>query len=140
MKKSKEKVVAMLQSNLGLRMIKADGCNNLYKEQQFSIGVNVSDIYTNEELLEGIDESYAEDITDEFVKPYIVTKGSYIKENDSVIEKGEDVNTLPTTKAVCPECGHTEASWWLQQTRSADEAETRFFKCLKCGHTWREYD
>ena len=32
-----------------------------------------------------------------------------IKENDSVIEKGEDVNTLPTTKAVCPECGHTEA-------------------------------
>ena len=63
-----------------------------------------------------------------------------IKENDSVIEKGEDVNTLPTTKAVCPECGHTEASWWLQQTRSADESETRFFKCLKCGHTWREYD
>ena len=37
------------------------------------------------ELLEGIDESYAEDITDEFVKPYIVTKGSNIKENDSVI-------------------------------------------------------
>ena len=36
-------------------------------------------------LLEGIDESYAEDITDEFVKPYIVTKGSNIKENDSVI-------------------------------------------------------
>ena len=52
----------------------------------------------------------------------------------------DSVNTLPTTKAVCPECGHTEASWWLQQTRSADEAETRFFKCLKCGHTWREYD
>lgn len=38
-----------------------------------------------------------------------------IKETDNVIEKGEDVNTLPTTKAVCPECGHTEASWWLQQ-------------------------
>lgn len=63
-----------------------------------------------------------------------------IKANDNVIEKGEDVNTLPTTKAVCPQCGHTEASWWLQQTRSADEAETRFFKCLECGHTWREYD
>ena len=63
-----------------------------------------------------------------------------IKATDNVIEKGEDVNTLPTTKAVCPQCGHTEASWWLQQTRSADEAETRFFKCLECGHTWREYD
>ena len=36
-------------------------------------------------LLEGMDESYAEDVTDEFVKPYIVTKGSNIKENDSVV-------------------------------------------------------
>lgn len=37
------------------------------------------------DLLDGIDESYAEGITDEFVKPYIVTEGSNIKENDSVI-------------------------------------------------------
>lgn len=37
------------------------------------------------DLLGGIDESYAEGITDEFVKPYIVTEGSNIKENDSVI-------------------------------------------------------
>ena len=36
-------------------------------------------------LLEGIDESYAEGITDEFVKPFIVTEGTSIKENDSVI-------------------------------------------------------
>ena len=36
-------------------------------------------------LLEGMDESYAEDITDEFVKPYIVCKDALIKENDSVI-------------------------------------------------------
>ena len=36
-------------------------------------------------LLEGIDESYKEGITDEFVKPYIVTKGCTIEENDSVI-------------------------------------------------------
>ncbi len=63
-----------------------------------------------------------------------------VKAADNVIVKGEDINTLPTTKTECPECGHTEASWWLQQTRSADEAETRFFKCLECGHTWREYD
>ncbi|MEK6933005.1 MAG: transcription factor S, partial [Nanoarchaeota archaeon] len=25
------------------------------------------------------------------------------------------------------------------QTRAADEAETRFFKCTKCKHTIREY-
>ena len=37
------------------------------------------------DLLGGIDESYAEDVSDEFVKPYIVTEGSNIKENDSVV-------------------------------------------------------
>ena len=37
------------------------------------------------DLLGGIDESYAEDITDEFVKPYIVCDKALIKENDSVI-------------------------------------------------------
>ncbi len=36
-------------------------------------------------LLEGIDESYKENITDEFVKPYIVTKDCNIQENDAVI-------------------------------------------------------
>ncbi len=36
-------------------------------------------------LLEGIDESYNEGITDEFVKPYIVNKDATIKENDAVI-------------------------------------------------------
>lgn len=36
-------------------------------------------------LLGGIDESYNEHITDEFVKPYIVTENCCIEENDAVI-------------------------------------------------------
>ncbi|MDW7732043.1 MAG: transcription factor S [Methanolobus sp.] len=47
---------------------------------------------------------------------------------------------LPTTTVRCEECGHNVAYWWLRQLRSADESETRFFKCTKCGCTWREYD
>jgi DNA-directed RNA polymerase subunit M len=54
-----------------------------------------------------------------------------------VIEKNEEV--LPKTKAECPKCGHNEAVWWLQQTRSADEAPTLFLRCVKCRHSWREY-
>ncbi|MCK5109548.1 MAG: transcription factor S, partial [Methanosarcinales archaeon] len=42
--------------------------------------------------------------------------------------------------ARCEECGNTTAYWWLRQLRSADESETRFFRCTKCGRTWREYD
>lgn len=62
------------------------------------------------------------------------------KDNDiEVIDKGE-LQTLPKMKAVCPKCGHQEAYFWLVQTRAGDEPETKFLKCVKCGHTWRDYD
>ncbi|MCK5699377.1 MAG: transcription factor S [Candidatus Aenigmarchaeota archaeon] len=47
--------------------------------------------------------------------------------------------TLPVTSIECPECGHNKAGWWTQQTRSSDEPETRFYRCIKCKKTWREY-
>ena len=56
-----------------------------------------------------------------------------------IIDKGE-LNTLPKTKAICPKCNHCEAYFWLVQTRAGDEPETKFLKCVKCSHTWRDYD
>ena len=50
----------------------------------------------------------------------------------------EDGDTLPTIEIKCPECGCELAEWWLRQHRSGDEV--RFFRCVKCGYTWREYD
>jgi len=55
------------------------------------------------------------------------------------IIKDKDVDVFPTTNAVCSKCGHREAYFWSSQTRGSDEAETRFFKCVKCKNTWREY-
>ena len=37
------------------------------------------------------------------------------------------------------ECGLGKARFWLVQTRASDEPETKFFKCEKCKHTWRDY-
>ena len=54
-----------------------------------------------------------------------------------VIEK--ELLSLPKTQATCPKCAHIEAFWWLQQTRSGDEAPTLFFRCTKCNHSWRQY-
>ena len=54
-----------------------------------------------------------------------------------IIEKKEEA--LPKTKTVCPKCGNKEAVWWLQQTRSSDEAPTLFLRCTQCKHSWREY-
>lgn len=63
-----------------------------------------------------------------------------VETEDTVIDKGEDIEMRPKTTAECPECGNNEAYWELRQTRSADEAETRFFQCTECGRKWRDYD
>merc|ERR1712142_616862 len=40
----------------------------------------------------------------------------------------------------CEKCGNTKAYFRVQQTRSADEPSTRFYRCTepKCCHNWRE--
>lgn len=55
------------------------------------------------------------------------------------IEVLEQVEINPKIKTPCPKCGNKIAYFWTQQTRGADEPETRFFKCTKCNYTWREY-
>ena len=47
---------------------------------------------------------------------------------------------MPTTRAKCEDCGNNIAYWWMRQLRAADESEVRFFRCTKCGKTWREYN
>lgn len=54
-------------------------------------------------------------------------------------EKEAKLKTLPTEKVECAKCGNNEAYVWLVQTRGADESSTQFFRCTKCGDTWREY-
>jgi DNA-directed RNA polymerase subunit M len=50
----------------------------------------------------------------------------------------EEFVTMPKTKATCPKCGNNEAYWIIKQVRSADEPETKFYRCTKCNYTWRE--
>jgi DNA-directed RNA polymerase subunit M len=64
------------------------------------------------------------------------------KEEDKIIvigKKERNLRTLPQTKTECPKCGNTIAYWWMVQTRGIDESATQFFRCTKCGHTWRDY-
>ncbi|MFT4343279.1 MAG: transcription factor S [Candidatus Woesearchaeota archaeon] len=55
-----------------------------------------------------------------------------------VMNMQDKIDTLPVTEVECPKCGHDKARFWMMQTRSADEAETRFFRCEKCKHVWRD--
>ena len=77
-----------------------------------------------------------------FTKPkddadqYVVTDS---QEASEIIESSEETS-LPETDARCPECGNDRAYWYMQQIRSADESETRFFICSDCEYKWREDD
>ncbi|MGC9778071.1 MAG: transcription factor S [Candidatus Heimdallarchaeota archaeon] len=58
-----------------------------------------------------------------------------------VIENPDEINTMPTKRMRCPKCTIVvDIQYWAVQTRSGDEAATRFYRCTKCKHTWREYD
>lgn len=56
----------------------------------------------------------------------------------AVIKEGDD-NTYPIVDMECPECKNKKCYFWTVQTRSSDESETKFYRCVKCQHTWRKY-
>ncbi len=61
------------------------------------------------------------------------------KKNDVIVIENNKPDRLPLTDKKCPKCDNKRAYWWIIQTRSSDEPPTRFFRCEKCKHTWREY-
>ncbi|MBR9702069.1 transcription factor S [Candidatus Pacearchaeota archaeon] len=73
----------------------------------------------------------------EKVKVIISEKINDKKEITVVKEKDSEVR--PIVKEDCEKCKNKHAYFWTVQTRAGDEAETKFFKCTKCNHTWREY-
>lgn len=73
------------------------------------------------------------DITNTKISERVSTSGPRVE----VVTKEVEAN--PLTEADCPKCGHKKAYYWLVQTRAGDEAETKFFKCEKCKHQWRDY-
>lgn len=83
---------------------------------------------------------YVEATTEKITTTPKITAEWKLREDIVVIGKEEEkIRTLPTIRIECPKCSNIEAYWWLVQTRGTDEATTQFFKCTKCGYTWREY-
>ena len=57
-----------------------------------------------------------------------------------VVDTEHDMKALPKMKVECPKCGNQEAGYWEVQTRASDEPATKFLKCTKCKHIWRDYN
>jgi DNA-directed RNA polymerase subunit M len=64
----------------------------------------------------------------------LITKAE--KSKIAVIEK--DQIMLPSIHKICPKCGNEKAYWWTGQGKGEEMSEAQFFKCKKCGYTWKE--
>ena len=73
------------------------------------------------------------------VQENIQKKKDALKENLIIVSEKDKIAVHPIVSKECPKCGNGEAEAWQEQTRSADEPSTSFFRCTKCKFTFREY-
>ena len=72
-------------------------------------------------------------------KAHITVSEKFGEKKEIAVLSKKDTQVLPVVTEKCKKCGNDKAYFWTVQTRSGDEAETKFFKCTKCDFTWREY-
>ncbi len=72
-------------------------------------------------------------------KVKLISSEKITEKKEVAVVSNKDMQVLPIVDEKCKNCKNEKAFFWTVQTRSGDEAETKFFKCTKCEFTWREY-
>lgn len=100
-------------------------------------------------IILNLNEQIIQSITDGTIKPHIVAfmthqelcpeKWASLIETKSKRDKNKfETNMAAATDTfTCRKCKSKECTYYLQQTRSADEPTTIFVQCLKCGTRWK---
>ena len=68
------------------------------------------------------------------------SKSKKINGNGIVIldKKTLKLRTLPRVDADCYKCNCKKAETWTLNLGSEDNSQATFFRCVSCGHTWRQ--
>ncbi|MEW5297523.1 MAG: hypothetical protein WDW36_000728 [Sanguina aurantia] len=56
------------------------------------------------------------------------------REDEELLAK----RTRATVDEPCPKCAHRQLEYYTMQLRSADEGQTVFYECVKCGHKFSQ--
>ncbi|KAJ1964382.1 DNA-directed RNA polymerase I core subunit rpa12 [Dipsacomyces acuminosporus] len=60
---------------------------------------------------------------------------SLLKNKRSLVQGVKSADRVDArVEETCPECGGNEMTFYTMQMRSADEGQTVFYKCVKCGY------
>jgi DNA-directed RNA polymerase subunit M len=54
-----------------------------------------------------------------------------------VVVNEKEGNVNPITDWKCKKCKSKRAYFWIRQMRAGDEAESKFYQCVKCKNTVR---
>lgn len=73
----------------------------------------------------------------------MILKGKHKRLKKKAMEEApseeENIAQMEFENTDCPKCGQKKIIFWTEQTRASDEPPTRFYKCINCNYTWREY-
>jgi len=74
-------------------------------------------------------------------KPYYERTTMKRKQVEDVLGASTGWESRPEGNFQCEAegCDSAKANYYELQTRSADEPMTKFLRCVKCHHEWREY-
>ena len=75
----------------------------------------------------------------EDIKNNAKLKEEALNKNLIIVNQEDKISVHPIVIKYCPKCTTKKAEAWQEQTRSADEPSTSFFRCVECKFTWREY-
>ncbi len=78
-------------------------------------------------------------LSQEEINKNVRLKKKALDKNLIVVTPEDKISVHPIVTKYCPKCNNKKAEAWQEQTRSADEPSTSFFRCIECKHTWREY-
>jgi len=109
----------------------------IYLDRLRSIYINLK----NPEILEQIKSESIQSHTVAFMTHQEMRPDKWKELIDAKIIKDKnkfEINVEASTDTfTCRKCKSNKCTYYLQQTRSADEATTIFVQCLTCGQKWK---
>lgn len=83
-------------------------------------------------------ESSVGEVGKESVADQLKSKKSDDKGIVILDKKTLKLRTLPRVDADCYKCNCKKAETWALNMGSEDNSQAIFFRCVSCGHTWRQ--